>query len=141
VAIEFTAAGYRALAADVQRRECVHLARVRNADDHAELLLHVGVGGGRLHTAVFERRSVVLVEAGQECRSLNGLGWEGQRPAGAKRAGRRRNQCAVFGDERAGHAVIGANARDVVLDNGDAGRLFRLDGGMQFVNRRLFEAK
>ena len=68
----------------------VELAGVRNADDHAELLLHVGLGGGRLHAAEFERRAFVLVEIGQDGRGLHRLRRELQRRAGAHHAGRLR---------------------------------------------------
>ena len=141
MAIEFTTTGDRPLATDVQRRECIHLTGIRNADDHAELLLHPGVGGGGLHAAVFERRSVVLVEVGQKRRRFHGPGRERQRRAATHRARRRRNRCAVCGDERARHAVVGAHAREVVLHNSDAGRLACPDGGMQLPDRRLFETK
>ena len=63
--VEVAAAGHRALAADVERRERVQLPGVRDADDHAELLLDRRIGCGRLHAAEFERRSRVLVEVGK----------------------------------------------------------------------------
>ena len=82
--VEVAAAGDRALAADVERRERIHLAGIGDADDHAELLLHGGIGGGRLHAAEFERRPLVLVEIGQQRRGLDGLRREAQRRAVAR---------------------------------------------------------
>ena len=64
--VEVAPAGDRTLAADVERGERIHLAGVRHADDHAELLLHGRIGGRRLHAAEFERRPCVLVEIGQD---------------------------------------------------------------------------
>ena len=84
--VELAPAGDRTLAADVERAERVELAGVRDADDHAVLLLHRGIGGGRLHAAEFERRALVLVEIGQDRRGLDGLGREAQRRARAHRA-------------------------------------------------------
>ena len=88
--VELAPAGDRALAADVERAERVELAGIRDADDHAELLLHRRVGGGRLHAAEFERRAFVLVEIGQDGRGLDGLRRELERRAGAHHAGRLR---------------------------------------------------
>jgi hypothetical protein len=59
--VELTAAGYRSLAPYVERGKRIHLPGIRNADDHAELLLHTGVGRCRFHAAKFERRPLVLV--------------------------------------------------------------------------------
>ena len=68
VAVELALAGHRALAADVQGGERVELAGIGLADDHAVLLLHRRVGGGRLHAAEFERRPPVFVEIGEQRR-------------------------------------------------------------------------
>ena len=84
--VELALAGDRALAADVQRADGIDLAGVGNADDHAELLLHARIGGGRLHPAEFDRRTLILVEIGQDRRSLHRLGRKPQRRAGAHRA-------------------------------------------------------
>ena len=85
------------------------------ADDHAVLLLHRRVGGGRLHAAEFERRPLVLVEIGEDRRGRDRLGREAQRRAGAHRAGRLGDRRAVLGHQQAGDAVIGARPRDIVL--------------------------
>ena len=63
--VEIAAAGDRALAANVERRQRIDLAGVRLADGHAELLQDIRIGGGRLHAAEFERRAFVFVEIGQ----------------------------------------------------------------------------
>ena len=140
--VELAPAGDRALAADVERGERVELAGIRDADDHAELLLHVGIGGGRLHAAEFERRALVLVEIGQERRGLHGLR---SGSAAARRRARRRSPAATgapsCGHQHAGDAVVGAHAVDVVLHDLDAGGLARADRRVQLVDRRLFETK
>ena len=64
--VEFAAAGDRALAPDVEGGKCIHLAGIRDADDHSELLLDFGIGSGRLHAAEFERWPLVLVEIAAE---------------------------------------------------------------------------
>jgi hypothetical protein len=55
------------------------------------------------------------------------------------RAGRRGNGGAVFGDQRTGDAVVCAGARDVVLDDLDAGDGAGLDRRVKLVDRGLFE--
>jgi hypothetical protein len=139
VTVEIALAGHRALAADIDRGQRVHLVRFGNADDHAELLLHFGIGRGRLHTPVFQRRAFVLVEIGQDLVGFDGLGREAQRLFAAHRAGRRGDVGAVFGDQRARWPVIGTDAVDIALHDGDAGCLPRLDRLVQLIDRRLFE--
>ena len=119
----------------------VELAGVRDADDHAELLRHVGLGGGRLHAAEFERRAFVLVEIGQDGRRLHGLRRELQRRAGAHHAGRFGNRRAVLRHQHAGDAVVGAHAGEIVLHHRDHGGPARPDRRVQVVDRRLFETK
>ena len=85
----------RALAAQVERAERVDLAGVRRPDGHAVLLLHVGIGRGRLHAAELDGRPGVLVEVRQQRRDGDGLGRKRQRRAGAHGAGCGRNRRAV----------------------------------------------
>jgi hypothetical protein len=141
VTIERTLAGHRPLAADVERGERVHLPGIRHADDHAELLLHGGVGRRRLHAPVFQRRPLVLVEVGQDRRGFHGLRREAQRRRRARRAARFRHRRAVRRHEQARHPVEGAGARDVVPDHRDASRLSGLDRVVQRADRRLFETE
>ena len=120
----------------------VELAGVGNADDHAELLLHIGLGGGRLHAAEFERRALVLVEVGQDGRGLHRLRRKFQRARRARTTpvacGNRR---AVRRHQHAGDAVIGAHTREIVLHNRDDGCRAGPDRRVQIVDRRLFETK
>jgi hypothetical protein len=141
VAVERALAGDRTLAADVEGGERVELARVRLAGDHAVLLLHRRVGGGRFHAAELERRALVFVEIGKDRRGRDGLGREPQRRAGAHHAGGFRHAGAILGDEQAGDAVIGAGTGDVVLDDLYDGRLAGPDRRVQLVDRRLFETE
>ena len=86
VPVEVAPAGDRTLTPDVEGGERIHLPRVRLADDHPELLLHVGIGGRRLHAAVFEGRPLVLVEIGQDGGGLDGFRGKAQRhPSRARR--------------------------------------------------------
>ena len=139
MAVERALAGHRALATNVDRRQRVDLAGIRDAGDHAELLLHARVRRGRLHAAIFERRSLVPVEVGQHVRDLDRPGREGQRRAAAHRAGRRRHRQAVLGDQHAGRAVIGAHPVDIALDDLDQRDLAGADRGVHVVDRRFFE--
>ena len=139
--VELASAGDGTFAADVQRGERVELPGIGLARDHPILLLHGGVRGGRLHAAEFERRSFVLVEIGQDRRSLDGLGREAQRRRRAHRAGRRGDRSAVFGDEQAADPVIGPRPVYIMLNDRDAGRLSRFDRPLQLVDRRLFETE
>src|SRR5262249_24635465 len=50
-------------------------------------------------------------------------------------------RCAVWGDERAGDAIIRAYTVDIVLRNLDARDLPRLDRRVQLLDRRLFQPK
>ena len=139
--VEIAAAGDRTLAADIEGGERVDLAGIGNADNHAELLLHGGIGGGWFHAAVFERRPLVLVETGQDLGGFDGFRREAKRGHCTHCAGRSGHGSAVFRDEGARDAVEGAHAVYVVLNNGDAGCPPRLDRLMQLVDGRLFETK
>ena len=130
VTVKLALAGDGTLAADVEGCQRVELAGIRLAGDHAVLLLHRGIGGGRLHAAEFERGALVFVELGEDRRSADGFGREMQRRAGAHRAGCLGDVPPVLGDEQAGDAVIGADAGDVMLDNFDDRRLAGADGLM-----------
>ena len=119
----------------------VELAGVGDADDHAELLRHLGLGGGRLHAAEFQRRALVLVEIGQDRRGLHGLRRElaapnrhAPRPSLRPPARRPRHQ-------RAGDAVVGAHAGEIALHDLDHCGLARADRRVQIVDGRLFEAE
>ncbi len=141
VAVEIAAAGYRPLAADVERGKSIDLAGIRDAGDHAELLRYRRIGSGWFHAAEFERRPVVLIEVGQDGRGADGVRGETQPNAGAHRAGGLGHRGAVLGHQHARDAVEGADAVEIVPDDRDASRPSRPDGLMQFVDRRLFEAK
>jgi hypothetical protein len=141
VTVELALAGDRALAANVQGRERVELAGIGLPRDHAVLLLYIRIGGSRLHAAKFEGWTLVFVAIGEDRRGGDGLGREAQWGAGANRPGGFGNACAVLGDEQAGDAIIGAGARNVLLDHLYDRRLAGPDRGMQVVDRRLFEAK
>ena len=65
--VEVALAGDRSFAADVEHAERAQLLRVRDADRHAELLLHGRVGGGRLHPAELDRRRLARI-AGRQAR-------------------------------------------------------------------------
>jgi len=141
VPVEVAAAGHGTLASDVEGGEGVELPGIGLARDHPILLLHGGVRGGRLHAAEFERRSFVLVEIGQDRRSLDGLGRVAQRRHRAHRAGRREDRSAVLGDQQAADPVIGPRPVYIILNNRDAGRLSRVDRPLQLVDRSLFETE
>src|SRR6185436_1582133 len=53
--VELALAGGGALAADVDHAERAYLPGIGHADRHTKLLLHAGVGGGRLHAAELDR--------------------------------------------------------------------------------------
>ena len=131
VPVELAAAGHRALAPDVERRERIELPGIGDAGDHPVLLLHRRIGRGRLHAAEFERRPLVLVEIGENRRGLDGLGREAQRRRRAHGAGRLGYRSSVFGHEQAADPVIGPRPVDIVLDDRDAGRAAGSDGLVQ----------
>ena len=64
--VELALAGDGALAADIDGLQRIQLARVRNADAHAELLLHARIRDRRLHAAEVDRQPVVFVEVRQD---------------------------------------------------------------------------
>jgi hypothetical protein len=139
--VELAPAGDRAFASDIQRADPVDLAGVGNANDHAELLLHLGVGGGRFHPAELQRRTFVFVEIGQDGRRFHGLRREFQSRAAADHAGRFGNRRTVIGHQHAGDAVVSADAGQIVLHHRDDGSCARPDRRVQIIDRRLFEAK
>ena len=141
VPVEVAPAGDRPFTPNVEGGQRIHLPGIRLADDHPELLLHVGIGGRRLHAAVFEGRPLVLVEIGQDGGGLDGLRGKAQRRPRAHGARRLGDRGAVFRDEQAGHPVVGPHAVEVVLDDRDAGRLPRPDGRVQLLDRRLVQTK
>jgi hypothetical protein len=141
VPVEVAAAGHGTLASDVEGGERAELPGIGLARDHPILLLHGGVRGGRLHAAEFERRPFVLVEIGQDRRSLGGLGRVAQRRRRAHHAGRRWDRSAVLGDEQTADSVIGPRPVYIMLNNRDTGRLSRFDRLLQLVDGRLFEHK
>ena len=73
MAVEIAATGDGPLAADIEGAERVDLAGIGLADDHAELLLHGWIGGGRFHAAEFQRRALIGFEFGQHGRGFHGL--------------------------------------------------------------------
>src|ERR1700704_6012135 len=64
IAIAF--ARHRALAADIDRAECVELTGFGNADGHAVLLLHSRIGLSWFHPAKLNRQSGILIEIRQQ---------------------------------------------------------------------------
>jgi hypothetical protein len=137
--VEVALAGDRALAADVQRRQRVHLARIRDAGDHAILLLDRRIGCRLLHAAEFERPAFIFVEIRKEVGGRQRFGWELHRGPAAHRAVRRRDIGAVLRHELARNAVECTHARKIVLDDFDAGRLAAADRVVQFRDRGFFE--
>ena len=139
--VEVAFAGDRALAADVQRFERVELAGVRNADAHAELLLHAGIGDGRLHAAELDRQAACTDRSParhwRRARSRREL----ERLAGANDAARRRDRRAVLGDQRRAHAVVGPGALDIALHDALARRGARFDRGVRVRDGRLFDGE
>ena len=132
---------HRALAPDVQGGEGVHLARVRDSDDHAVLLLDFRVGRRGLHAAELERRARIFLQIGQVVGGLHGLGGKLDRRAAAHRAPGFGNGRAVFGDEGAGDAVVRAHAREVRLDYLGARRAAGANRCVQVFDARFFEAE
>ena len=140
--VEVAPAGDGTLAPDVEGGERIHLPGIRHADDHPELLLHGGIGGRRLHAAVFERRPRVLVEIGQDRGGLDGFRRESAAaPARARRPVASGTGAPSSVTSSARDPVIGAHAVDIVLHDRDAGRLPGLDRRVQLVDRRLFQTK
>ena len=98
----------RTLAADVQGFERVDLPRVRNACDDAHLLHGAGVRDGRLHPADIDRRSYVLVEVREHLGHRDRSRRKGDGGPGTNVTLRRRNGCAVCGDESGARPVVSA---------------------------------
>ena len=73
--------------------------------------------------------------------ALDGVRGKTKRRAGAHRAGGFGHRSAVLGHQHARDTVKGAHAIEIVPDDGNAIRPPRPDRLMQFVDRRLFEAK
>ena len=141
VTIEIAAARHRALAADVQRCQRIDLARIRLADDHAELLMHARIGSRRFHPAEFQRRAPIGVEVGQDCRGSHGLGREAYFRSSAHRARGLCNRRAIRRHQERRHAVECTHPIDVMPNHFDARGLTRADRLVQFVDRRLFETE
>ena len=139
--VEVAAAGHRALAADVERRERVHLPGIRGCrrscrtaaarpGSEAVASMRPNSSGGPWYWS----------RSGRMVGGLDGLGREASAPSRAP-CRRPRHGRAVRGDQHAGDAVVGAHALDVVPDDRHAGRLPRPDRLVQLVDRRFFEAK
>ena len=139
--VVITLTGDGALAANVQGGEGVHLTRVRDSDDHAVLLLDLGVGRRGLHAAELERRACVFLQVGQVVGGIYRFGRELYRRAAAHRAPGFGNGRAVFGDEHAGDAVVRAHAREVRLDHLYARRAAGANRRVQILDARFFQAK
>src|ERR1019366_7105969 len=77
MSVEIAVASHRALAPYVESGKRIHLPRIWNADDHAKLLLCVGVRSSRLHAAKFERRPLYLSRSGRMVEALTV--WVGKR--------------------------------------------------------------
>ena len=141
-AIEIAFARHRALAADVERLERVDLSRVRDADAHAELLLHARIRNRRLHAPELERQArCTALRFGKDARDRHRLRRKRDRRAGADRALRGRNRLAVRRHERGADAVVGLGAVDVRLDDLSAGGLAGLDRPVNVFDRRFFDLK
>jgi len=147
-AVERAAAADGPLAPYVQRRQRVHLPRVRGAGDHAVLLLHRRVGPGRLHPPELERRPGVAVQIRQDRGRRHRLLRKPQRRAAAHGPHRLRHGRAVRRQEHAAHAVIGPHAREILAHDVHAGRaplpdsaMQRLDGGFFHAEWRLGHAR
>ena len=101
------------------------------------------VGDRRLHAAVVERLAAVLSrDSGKIVDAATVSRRKRQRRSGAHVAGGGRHVRAVARHERRAHAVVGARAIDVGLDDGAAGRLAACDRGVhagdgRFLDREL----
>ena len=141
MAVEIALAGNRAFSANVESCERVELPALLDADDHAELLRRARIGRGPLHSAVFQRRALVLIEIGQNIRGLCGAGREAQRRSCSHCACRLRYGAAVLRDEHARHSVMGPYSIDVLLDHGparSAASRYRL---VQFIDGGFLQTK
>ena len=137
--VKIALAGHRAFAANVERSKCVDLTGIGLADNHAELLLHAGIGSGWLHAAEFQRRPLILVEIGQDRRGFHGLGRKAQRRRCAHGPDRFRHGRAVLGQQQARDAVVGTCTIDVALHDLDECGLAGPDRLMHFGDRCLFQ--
>jgi hypothetical protein len=139
--VERSLAGDGSFAANVERRERIHLPSIRLADDHPVLLQHVGIRSRRFHAAEFEGQTPVLVQIGQHGGGFDGFRGKAQRRQRAHGALHLGDGAAVLGDEQAGDSVVRTHALDVLLNDRDAGRSPRLDGRVQLLDRRLVQPK
>src|SRR5437588_3735256 len=139
--VELAFAGDRAFASDVEGCERIDLASVGDADDHAKLLMHVGVRRRHFHAPVLERRPDISFQIGKKCRSFDGLRREAEGRSSPNCSGRWRDWAAILGQQRTGDAIEGAGAFDVVLDNYDARGSSRTDGLMQVLDGCFFQTE
>ena len=141
MAVEVALAGDRTLAADVDRRQCIDLACIRDAGDHAVLLRDLRIGSGRLHPSEFDRRPGIAVQIGQPSGGLQRLRRERQRRTPAHRTRRRRDFCPVLRDQKARHAIERAHPPQVVFDDLHAGGASVADRLLHLVDGGLFQAE
>ena len=127
MAVEVAAADHRALAADVERRERIQLAAVGDADDHAELLLHGRIGGGRSMRPNSSGGPRYLSRSGRTSAALTVSVGNCSGAARPHRAVASATGAPSAVTSTAGDAVIVAHARDIVLDDFDHRRLPGLD--------------
>ena len=139
--VELAATGHRPLAPDVQGRKGIELPGIWDARDQSVLLPHRRIGSGRFHAAEFERRTLVLVEIGENRRGFDGLGREAQRCRCAHGAGSLGYRSSVFGYETAADFVKRSRPVDIMLNERDAGRAAGSDGRVQLIDRYLFESE
>ena len=141
VTIEITSTGDGTLAADVERAEGVDLTGIGHSDDHAELLMHRGIGYRALHPAEFQWRAGVFVEIRQDRRRLHRLRRKPDRRLAADDARHLGHRFAVLGNQHAADTVVGPDAVDIVLNNGNAVGPAVTDRAVQVVDRRFLETE
>ncbi len=136
--IELAFARDRALAADIQGLQRIDLPGVRQADAHAHLRDDARIRDSRLHAAVFERQTLVLIQVRKYRGCLHRLGGKHERLARTHIPFARFDAPAVWRDQRRADPVVCLGPIDISLHHTCARRLTRLDRGMNVRNGRLF---
>ena len=135
--VEVTTAGYGTLTPEVQGGQSIQLPGIGYTYYHAELLVDLGVGGGRFHSAEFQGRAPVLVQVREDIRRPDCPGGEADPLLGPDNAGRFTDGGTVFGNEHAGNAVVSLGAVDIFLHHGGASGVACPDGSVQLLYSRL----
>ena len=139
MAVVLTLAGDRTLAPDVQCAHGIQLPSVGHADNHAELLLHVGIRRGGVHAPELQRRPLVLVHIRQQLRSSHRLCGEPQRLLCADSPPRFRDRPTIRGHQHTGNSVISPCPVDIPLHHLHARYVACLDGRVKLVDGGFFK--